>query len=150
MSISRRHVPEFPDNHLSLIFTNPDIKIQDTRILIYHSSHQQTFFKLRETQITTTTMCFISYFRRSAQYDKNHQDASPLPRTPRTSQEQREHTAKKAQDRKEWIQAAKAREKQEKKEKSLTKHEKRQRQRIQRVSLPLITTMDLIFSVHPA
>lgn len=87
-------------------------------------------------------MCFISYFRRSAQYDKN-QDASPETKSPRTSQEQREYIAKKAQDKKEWMKAAKAKEKQEKKEKSLAKHEKRQRQRIQRVSFPLITTISI-------
>lgn len=80
-------------------------------------------------------MCFTGHFRRSAQYDFDHQyDSSPEARTPRTSQENRENIAKKAQDKKEWIRATKAKEEQEKKEKALIKHEKKHRQRIQRVS----------------
>lgn len=85
-------------------------------------------------------MCLTGHFRRSAQYDYDHQyDSSP---ESGTSEEIREHRAKKAKDKKEWMEAAKAKEKQEKKEKMVIEREKRQRQRVQRVSFPNLCTLD--------
>lgn len=89
-------------------------------------------------------MCFTGHFRRSAQYDYDHQfDSSSEAGTPRTSVENREHLAKKAKDKKQWMKATKAKEKQEKKDRMSIKHEKRQRQRVQRVSILLTITISV-------